>query len=125
MNRKAIQTHPLLTRKAAKMSRLTGILLFIVGKIDPLEGSVLIVVGSLLMTFWAFLVRSPRLDMHKWATALMIIGVLALFILSYLGGIKTDDPWKVIKWIIIAPYPAGWLLTVVGSFYSWWKYRSK
>lgn len=124
MNRKTTQTNPLLSRNAAKMYRLAGILFFLVGTVDPLEGSVLIVFGSFLMTLWAFLVRSPRLDMHKWATALMIIGVLSIFILSYMGGIKNDDPWKVIKWLLIVPYPAGWFLTIVGSLYFWWKYRS-
>ena len=106
---------------------VVGILAFFVGAIDPLEGSVLIVAGSVLITVYKVL----RGDRHKkafLAAFLMIIfGVTYMFWLSSLGGIGPNA--KSWWWIIPAvPYPVGWLLTAVLLYLHAnlkWKLRKK
>jgi hypothetical protein len=94
---------------------IAGILLFFVGAVDPLEGSVLIVPGSILITVYKYL----RGDRHKkgFLTGCLLIafGVGFMFYLSSLGGIgKNANP---MYWgIPILLYPIGWVLTVVLLF---------
>lgn len=106
---------------------VVGILAFFVGAIDPLEGSVLIVAGSFLITVYKFL----RGDRHKKAflTAFLMItiGVAYMFWISSLGGIGANA--KSWWWIIpVVPYPVGWLLTAILLYLHAnlkWKLRKK
>lgn len=104
-----------------------GILNLFLGALDPLEGSLLIVLGSVLITVY----KHWRGDSHKkgfLAACIMIaVGVGYMFFLSNLGGIGPHA--KSWWWIIpVIPYPAGWLLTVVLLFVhasKKWKFRKK
>ncbi len=104
-----------------------GILNIFLGALDPLEGSILIVIGSILITVYKYL----RGDQHKKiflaSCVMIVVGVGYMFYLSTLGGIGPDN--KSWWWIIpVIPYPVGWLLTVVLLFVhasKKWKLRKK
>lgn len=104
-----------------------GILNFFLGALDPLEGSILILIGSALITVYKYL----RGDRHKkgfLAGCLMIaVGVAYMFYLSTLGGIGPNA--KSWFWIIpVAPYPLGWILTAILLYMHAnlkWKLRKK
>jgi hypothetical protein len=106
---------------------VVGILNIFLGALDPLEGSLLIVVGSILITLYKYL----RGDRHKKGflagCILIVVGVGYMFYLSNLGGIGPHA--KSWWWIIpVIPYPVGWLLTVVLLFIhasQKWKLRKK
>ena len=106
---------------------VVGILLFFMGALDPLEGSVLIVLGSVLIVVYKYL----RGDRHKkgfLAGCLCIaVGVGYMFWLSNLGGIGPHaKPW--VWGIPMALYPIGWILTAVLLYLHAqlkWKLRKK
>jgi hypothetical protein len=92
---------------------ITGVVAICIGALDPLEGSVVITIGSLLIAISAYL----KHDRHwKWFLALFIaiaVGVFALFYLSSLGGFggESDLSWW---WgLCIIPYPLAWLASIV------------
>jgi len=96
-----------------KAAYIFGIVLFIVGTLDPLEGSVLIVFGSIIMAF----ITKRNNDRHrKWFmlnTLLITIGVIFLFYLSSLGGFGGTSELTWWWGLLILPYPIGWLLQVI------------
>ncbi|HET9571723.1 MAG TPA: hypothetical protein VFP20_09990 [Bacteroidales bacterium] len=89
-----------------------GILAFFLGVLDPLEGSIIILIGSVLMTLYKYL----RGDRHKrgfLAGCLLIaVGVGYMFYMSSLGGFGPEAmPW--VWGIPMVLYPIGWFLTAV------------
>ena len=88
----------------------------IVGAIDPLEGSLLILPGSGLVALGAWLGDGERrLVAFRGAVfALIAIGVAALFGLSTAGGVGGEggvSPWWALA---ILPYPVGWSVGIWG-----------
>ncbi|MGE5518970.1 MAG: hypothetical protein ACM3VS_03510 [Candidatus Dadabacteria bacterium] len=95
-----------------KFIHVTGIIALILGIIDPLEGSVVVALGSGLVA----LSTSLRKDRHHklfFICFLMIaVGVALLFYFSSLGGFggRSSLSWW---WAaLLIPYPAGWLITM-------------
>ena len=86
----------------------------LVGAIDPLEGSVLILAGSALVAgAGRFGGGEPRLVGNRIRLFLLIIvGVVALWVLSALGGI--GGPTGPSYWwsLLVLPYLAGWSLSI-------------
>ena len=91
--------------------RITAIALLLLGALDPMEGSVVIAVGSLLLATQVRLAGESRQTLY-YATALMIlVGVFFLFFFSSLGGFGKGhlSYW----WgLFVLPYPVGWMITV-------------
>lgn len=90
-----------------------GLAAFIIGTIDPLEGSVLIALGSLLMTLAARQRGHRFFKPMLYATLSIAFGVAALFYLSSLGGFggRSNLSWW---WgLLIIPYPVGWITIIV------------
>jgi len=90
-----------------------GVVVMIIGAIDPLEGSVLILGGNLLLVISLFMTKD-RHKKHFLTTLILIaVGVFFLFYLSSLGGFggTSDLSWW---WgTLILPYPAGWIFAIV------------
>jgi len=89
---------------------IIGVVAFIIGTLDPMEGSIVIAAACGLLT----IATSIRKDRHRkifLATFIMItVGVISLFYISSLGGFPPVSWW----WgIFILPYPVGWLMTVI------------
>ncbi len=94
---------------------IAGLVLMLVGALDPLEGSVLILGGSALTAAGAFFGKSPRYRLQVAAVVLIAIGVAALFGLSALGGVG-GNTGRSIWWLsICVSYPSGWVIGLVGA----------
>lgn len=101
---------------AAKWARallIAGLVATIVGAVDPLEGSVVILFGVALATLGAFLFHSPLRGWLTLALVLVAAGVAALFGLSSVGGFGGNSGRSMWWALLILPYPVGWLLALV------------
>lgn len=90
-----------------------GIIALAIGILDPLEGSVVIAVGSILLALSAFLTHDRYWKIFMASLILIVIGVFFLFYLSSLGGFggKSTLSWW---WgMLILPYPIGWLIAII------------
>lgn len=92
---------------------IVGVVLVLLGTLDPLEGSILILLGSGLLAFVTHFFPDPHAKLYRWAAVLIAIGVVALWILSSLGGFggESDLAWSL--GLLILPYPIGWLILLV------------
>jgi hypothetical protein len=93
---------------------IVGLLAMLLGAIDPLEGSLIILPGSGMVALGAFLGKSRHRRLLYWAFALIAIGVGALFILSMFGGIGGSTGLSLWWGLIILPYPVGWVICFIG-----------
>jgi len=89
-----------------------GIIALIVGAFDPLEGSVVIVIGIISLAWSAYLVHDRHWRIFMAACAMIIWGVIFLFYLSSLGGFGDKSTLSWWWGILILPYPIGWLITM-------------
>jgi hypothetical protein len=92
---------------------IAGLVLMIVGAIDPLEGSVLIVLGSAAAAAGAFLGHGRRRVMQAWAFLLVAIGVGTMFGMSAMGGLGGNTGRSMWWALVLLPYPVGWVLGLV------------
>jgi hypothetical protein len=91
-----------------------GVLAFVGGALDPLEGACVILAGSVLLLASALLPGAALRHPRRWAlvSALIASGTAAMLVLSAAGGISghTGRSWA---WgLLLLPYPAGWLIGV-------------
>ena len=91
---------------------LTGMLL---GAVDPLEGSLIILPGSGLVALGAFLGKSRRRVLLYCSFALVAISVGALFVLSAFGGFGAGTGLSNWWGLLFVPYAVGWLMGLAGS----------
>ena len=87
-----------------------GAIAMLVGAIDPIEGSLLILPGSGLVALGTFLEQGERrlVTYRVWVFVLIAIGVGASWGLTMAGGIGGPDgvsPWWA---VLMLPYPIGW-----------------
>ena len=101
----------------SRILKVVGGILMLVGTLDPMEGSLLILSGSGLVALGTFLGKSERrvIRYWSWVFALIAVGVGALFALSAIGGIGGTSGHSMWWGLLILPYPAGWLLAVAGG----------
>ncbi len=88
----------------------------VVGAIDPLEGSLLILPGSGLLALGTYLGQFElKMLVHKvWAFVLIAVGVGALWGLSAVGGIGGSSGHSMWWGLLILPYLIGWNMAVWG-----------
>lgn len=88
----------------------------VVGAIDPMEGSLLILPGSGMVALGTFLGQSERrfIAYRVWVFILITIGVGALWGLSMVGGIGGKSGHSMWWGVLILPYLIGWCMGVVG-----------
>jgi hypothetical protein len=104
----------LLDRTTRWLTHLGGAAL-LAGAIDPLEGSIVCVVGSGLLAVAAYRLAGPGsalLRRRLTVFGLMVLGVAALWIVSAaggIGGIGGRSGWWALAFL---PYPAAWALGV-------------
>jgi hypothetical protein len=94
---------------------IVGFIATIIGAIDPLEGSVVILGGSFIVSLSALISKSRRQTIIYTSFALLVIGIGLLFGLSSIGGIGGDRGRSYWWTLILLPYPAGWILGIVGA----------
>lgn len=93
----------------------TGVTLFILGSLDPMEGSLLIAPASLLIAYARYQTAHKHWTIYAGAALAILVGVSALWYLSSLGGFGTGSPKHLSYWwgLTIAPYPLGWITLLV------------
>ena len=103
------------TLRLPKILLIVGFIAMLIGMIDPLEGSVVILAGSCLLAISAFLGKSRRSMIIYISFALIAVGVGLLFGLSALGGVGGDTGRSYWWLLVVLPYPVGWILGIVGT----------
>jgi len=91
---------------------ITGLVAFIVGALDPMEGSVVICAGAALLAFSAYKLKDRHAKHFLIHFLLIATGVISLFVISDQGGLGPND----LSWwwgLFILPYPLAWLSLMV------------
>jgi len=94
---------------------IVGFAGMLLGAIDPLEGSLIILPGCGLVALGAFLGKSRRRVLLYWSFALIAIGVGAMFILSAFGGFGAGTGLSNWWGLLLVPYAVGWVMGLAGS----------
>ncbi len=94
----------------------------LVGAIDPMEGSLLILPGSGLVALGSFPGHGAKrlLIFRLWSLLLIAIGVAALWGLSVAGGFGGTSGLSIWWGILIVPYLIGWSIGVWGPGVPRW-----
>lgn len=92
----------------------------VLGTLDPMEGSLLILPGSGLVALGMYLGGKDRRTVlyWTWVFILIAVGVGALFGLSAVGGIGGASGHSIWWGVLIVPYPVGWLMALAGAAIS-------
>lgn len=87
----------------------------VLGAVDPLEGAVLILLGSAAAALGAGIAHARGRRLLYWAFALMSTGCGAMLLLSVYGGIGQNAPYFRSLWwgLFMIPYPVGWLMGII------------
>lgn len=91
---------------------ITGLVACIVGALDPMEGSIVIVFGSALLALSSYFLKDRHAKHFLLHFIFIAIGVVALFTISDQGGLGPND----LSWwwgLFILPYPLGWLSLII------------
>jgi len=94
---------------------LAGLILMVIGAIDPLEGSVVILAGILVALIGAWFFKSKKRNLLILAFALIAVGVGVMFGMSAMGGIGGKTGRSMWWALLILPYPAGWITGLAGA----------
>jgi hypothetical protein len=104
---------------------LTGMAL---GLLDPLEGSIAVVIGSGFAALGGAVGRSRHRDLLIGAFTMVALGVAALWVVSAFGGLsmRPGAPGIHPAWgALFLPYPIGWLLGIVTAILAWRELRRR
>ncbi len=101
----------------SQILKVGGGIAMLLGTLDPLEGSLLILPGSGMVALGTYLGGKERRAVlyWTWVFILVAVGVAALFGLSAVGGIGGTSGHSMWWGVLILPYPAGWLMALVGG----------
>ncbi len=100
----------------SRILKVVGGVAMLLGSLDPLEGSMLILPGSGLVALGVYLSGKDRRTVlyWTWAFILIAVGVGALFGLSAVGGFGGESGRSMWWGLLMLPYPVGWLMALVG-----------
>lgn len=85
----------------------------VLGALDPLEGSIVILLASALVASGEMVAGSRYRGALYGSFLLITAGVVALWVMSAIGGIGGDTGRSVWWALVLIPYPVGWLLGLV------------
>lgn len=103
-------------KNKAKWTRIiyiVGVIALIIGAIDPLEGSVVIIVGSALLALSAYAKSDRHTKIFTASLLMIVIGVAFLFYFSSLGGFGGTSTLSWWWGLLILPFPIGWLTIII------------
>jgi len=104
-----------LIRRWAPALLVLGLVAMLIGAIDALEGSLVILAGSAMVMLSALLGRNRRLKLLAWSFVLVAVGCGALWGFSALGGFGGNTGRSNWWGFVLLPYPVGWLLGLIGG----------
>jgi hypothetical protein len=95
---------------------IVGSIAMLVGALDPMEGSVVILPGSGLVALGTFLGQSERrlIAYRVWVFILIAIGVGAMWGLTRVGGLGGNSGRSIWWGVLILPYLIGWSMGIWG-----------
>ncbi|MES2170273.1 MAG: hypothetical protein V4479_06060 [Actinomycetota bacterium] len=98
---------------------IVGGIAMAVGTVDPVDWSLFVLAGSGLILLGLLTGRRDRRAVmySVWVFALIAVGVAAMIVLSLVGGIGGDSGHSIWWGLLVLPYPAGWLMAVVGAIF--------
>ena len=102
-------------RRRSRILITAGLLVMVVAALDPLEGSIVVVLGGGMVAFGARLRGSRHLVYLHWCLAMLVVGVAALWGLSAIGGFGGTSGRSYLWGLLIVPYPIGWLAGLIGG----------
>jgi hypothetical protein len=97
---------------------IVGLVAMVIGALDPLEGSLVILPGTALVALGARLGRSRHKVLLRWSIVLVAVGVGALWGLSALGGFGPPSGRSYWWALVLLPYPVGWIMGLVGAVWT-------
>ena len=100
----------------ARVLVVLGGLGMLVGALDPMEGSLLILPGSGLVALGTFLGQGERrlIAYRVWVFVLIAIGVGAVWGLTAVGGLGGNSRHSMWWGVLILPYLIGWSMGIWG-----------
>jgi len=102
-------------RRVARILAIAGVVAAVGGALDPLEGSVVIVVGCALLAAAAWAGGSRHRALVYWSFVLVAAGVAMLFALSAVGGFGGTSGRSMAWGLTLLPYPIGWIAALIGA----------
>jgi hypothetical protein len=100
----------------AKWTRViyfVGVVALIIGAIDPLEGSLLIIAGSALLALSAYVNSDRHSKIFTTSLIMIVIGVFFMFYFSSIGGFGGTSKLSWCWVLLILPFPIGWITIIV------------
>lgn len=94
---------------------ILGLLGMLLGALDPLEGSVVILPGVGLVALGAVVARRRYRKLLSASFVLVAVGVGAMFVISAFGGIGGNSGRSMWWGVVMLPYPMGWITGLVGA----------
>lgn len=94
---------------------VAGLAAMLVGAIDPLEGSFIVLGGVGVAALGATIDRSRYRRLLGASFALVALGVVLMVVLSWLGGVGGNSGRSIWWALLVIPYPIGWLAGLVGA----------
>lgn len=92
-----------------------GLVAMLIGALDPLEGSLVILPGAAAAALGARLGGGRYRTLLLWSFVLVAVGVAALFGWSAVGGLGGRTGRSMWWALTMLPYPVGWVLALVGT----------
>ena len=106
----------------SRVLTVIGSIAMLLGAIDPMEGSVVILPGSGLVALGALIGHQERrlIAYRAWVFLLIAFGVGALFGLSAIGGFGGPSGRSMWWGLLILPYLIGWSMGIWGPGAARW-----
>ena len=92
-----------------------GATALVLGAIDPLEGSIVIVAAAGAVMIAAQLGHLHVRRWVAWGGALVTLGVATLWAMSAAGGVGPPTGRSYWWTLLLVPYPVGWILSLSGA----------
>jgi hypothetical protein len=94
---------------------IAGLAAMLVGAVDPLEGSFVILPGCAAAALGAYWGKSRHRVLLASALVLIAAGVGAMIVFTAMGGIGGNSGHSAWWGLFVLPYPLGWILGLVGA----------
>ena len=104
------------THRWVRFLLIAGYIAMLVGALDPMEGSLLILPGSGLVALGTFLGHEQRwiVIYRMLLFFLILIGVTALWVLTVQGGFGGDSGLSIWWGLLFVPYLVSWSMGIWG-----------
>lgn len=97
----------------SKTMAIIGFVATLLGAIDPLEGSIVIVMGAWLLALGAMFLQHRYRRWLYLSVLMIMLGFGAMLILTWMGGIGGDTGRPMALGLFALPYPIGWVMGLV------------